>query len=93
MPYFEDYDGDGRLETLSVLGYSAVLLELQPVYLLAVNAVYLGVYAVFSGHRGVNNIYLFLSVFLLGLGVGLTAFYYIRRRTRALEFDRQMRVK
>ncbi|MEM2959737.1 MAG: VCBS repeat-containing protein [Candidatus Jordarchaeaceae archaeon] len=93
MPYFEDYDGDGRLETLSVLGYSAVLLELQPVYLLAVNAVYLGVYAVFSGHRGVNNIYLFLSVFLLGLGVGLTAFYYFRRRTRALEFDRQMRVK
>ncbi|MEM2144955.1 MAG: hypothetical protein QW279_06315 [Candidatus Jordarchaeaceae archaeon] len=93
MLCFEDYDRDGRLEALGVGSKGIALLELEPVPLLSMNVVYLEFYAFFSAHQGVNNGYFYLSVSLLVIVVGLTMFYYIRRRTIALEFDRQIRTK
>lgn len=93
MLCFGDYDGDGRLESLGVIGGSVALLELEPMQLLSMNVVYLGVYAFLSAHQGVNNGYLYLSVSLLIVVVGLTIFYYVRRWIRALEFDRRMGIK
>lgn len=72
--YFEDYDGDGKLEGFGVYHSFVVLVELSPILLMSINDVFLAFNAVYLGYRSGGHLFLYLSVSVLMAGLGLAVF-------------------
>lgn len=93
---FDDYDGDGKLESLGLeslgldsYGSSVMLVELNSVPMLTID-VPLIFYVAYSNYQAGNQLYFYFSVFVMVAGLGLTVFYYVRRRQRALMLDKEL---
>ncbi len=89
--YFDDYDGDNVLEGLGVSSGYVALVELNPASSpITINNVFLMFYNVSTSYWNSSQLFFYLSNCMLVIGLGLTGFYYARRRMRALKLDRAL---